>query len=81
MAAKDKTPKEIAAGDGIASREVPADLGDYSGEYTYLPTGEKFALKILPDSEVRAHKTHTAKNALKFWDGTAAEFRELFDKA
>lgn len=60
--------------------DLPDDLGQYSGKYKYLPTGEIFALKVLPDNEVRAHKTHTAKNQTKFWDGTAEEFRRLFDK-
>lgn len=58
----------------------PTDLSNYTGKYKYLPTGEIFGLKILPDSDVRCHKTHTAKNATKFWDGTADQFRELFDK-
>ena len=80
MAAPTKTAKDIATSDGVVSREVPTDLGDYSGKYKYLPTGEEFALKIVADSEVRAHKTHHAKNPLKFWDGTAEQFRALFDK-
>ena len=64
-----------------ANPPKPDDLGEYSGKYKYLPTGEEFALKILPDSAVRAHKTHHAKNETKFWDGTPEQFRELFDKA
>jgi hypothetical protein len=59
---------------------VPDDLQEYKGRYKYLQTGEEFGLKIVPDSEVRAHKTHHAKSARSFWDGTAEQFRELFDK-
>ena len=81
MAAPSKSQKDLAKSDGNLAREVPSDLADFSGEYVYRPTGEAFALKVVPDSEVRAHRTHHAKNALKFWDGTATQFRELFDKA
>jgi hypothetical protein len=58
----------------------PGDLGEYEGKYTYLPTGETFGLKVLPQNEVRANRTHHAKNATKFWDGTPEEFRRFFDK-
>jgi hypothetical protein len=80
--AADQNPghKALATADGIMHREVPDDLEDYKGAYKYLPTGEVFGLKVLADNEVRAHKTHHAKSPLKFWDGTAAEFRALFDK-
>lgn len=79
------TPAALSLGaaaraDGVITREVPEDLGDYSGQWRYLPTGEVFGLKVLPIGQVRANKTHTAKSPLKFWDGTAEEFRQQFDK-
>lgn len=74
----------IARADGVTSREVPEDLHEYKGEYSYRGPGEHngeiFGLKVLPDTEVRAHRTHHAKSPRGFWDGTAAEFREFFDK-
>lgn len=69
-----------ARADGVTTREVPGDLGDFKGQYKYRPTGEVFGLKVLNDEEVRAHRTHQAKSPLKFWDGTEEEFRALFDK-
>lgn len=69
-----------ARADGVTARAVPDDLHEYQGQYKYIPTGEVFGLKVLNDSEVRAHKTHHAKSPLKFWDGTEAEFRAQFDK-
>jgi len=83
--AEELTTDELSAGaaaraDGVVSREVPQDLEEYKGQYRYLPTGEIFGLKILPTADVRANKTHLAKSPLKFWDGTAEEFRAQFDK-
>lgn len=69
-----------ARADGVTERQVPDDLDEYSGQYRYLPTGEIFGLQIKHDLDVRAHKTHHAKSPLKFWDGTAEEFRANFDK-
>jgi len=74
----------LARADGVISREVPEDLHEYQGKYRYLRDGEfkgeVFGLKVMPDEQVRAHKTHHAKSPRGFWDGTAAEFREQFDK-
>ncbi len=87
--AKEITPSAVkllasARADGVQHREVPDDLDDYKGRYKYRRegefAGEVFGLKVLPDHEVRAHRTHHAKCARGFWDGTAAEFREHFDK-
>ena len=77
-----KIKQEAAArADGVKEREVPQDLHEYAGNYKYLRTGETgFGLKILPDADVRAHRTHHAKSPLSFWDGTKEEFREQFDK-
>lgn len=77
--AKELTRKDVATG---AAREIPAD---YEGTYAYLRDGEHagkvFGLKVKHDLEVRAHRTHHAKAADgTFWDGTAKEFREQFDK-
>jgi len=73
--AKEKEKKsEDEIREGVEQRrlspETPSDLSQYSGKYKYLPTGEEFGLKIIPQSEVRANKTHHAKSATKFWDGT-----------
>lgn len=74
----------IARADGVTAREVPDDLDEYKGKYKYRRDGEfkdeVFGLKIVPDDEVRAHKTHHAKSPRGFWDGTEAEFRDQFDK-
>lgn len=74
----------LARADGVVTREVPEDLGEYKGQYSYLVDGPLkgfiFGLKILPTSDVRANKTHLAKCPIAFWDGTASEFREQFDK-
>lgn len=74
----------VARADGVTARQVPDDLHEYSGKYRHLPDGEFhgeiFGLKILPDDQVRAHKTHHAKSPRGFWDGTEAEFRAQFDK-
>jgi len=74
----------IARADGVLAREVPTDLNEYKGKYKYRRDGEfkgeVFGLKIVPDNEVRAHKTHHAKSPRGFWDGTEAEFRDQFDK-
>jgi len=83
--AKELTPEALSIGaaaraDGVVTREVPDDLKDYEGQYRYLATGEVFGLKVLPAGEVRANKTHTAKSPLKFWDGTAEQFRAQFEK-
>jgi len=84
------TPKALSQGaiaraDGVVTREVPEDLGEYQGSYVYLRDGEfkgeVFGLKVLSDSEVRAGKTHHAKSPRGFWDGTPTEFRANFDKA
>lgn len=74
------TPEALSKGD--TARGIPAD---FEGAYSYLRDGEHkgkvFGLKILSDSEVRGHRTHTAQAADRtFWDGTAAEFRAQFDK-
>jgi len=76
---KELTTEEVK--DGTA-RGIPTD---FTGAYSYLRDGEHkgkvFGLKILPDNEVRGHRTHTAQAADRtFWDGTAAEFRAQFDK-
>jgi len=83
--AEELTQKELSHGaaaraDGVVTREVPEDLHEYSGQYRYLPTGEIFGLKVLNSADVRANRTHHAKSPLKFWDGTAEEFRAQFDK-
>lgn len=76
------TPEEIQ--EQVEERRInppkPEDLGEFKGQYRYIPTGEIFGLKVLDAADVRANRTHQAKSARKFWDGTAAEFRELFDK-
>ena len=77
---QDVEHKALATSDGIPHRRVPSDLNEYSGRYKYLPTGEVFGLKVLAEADVRSRKTHHAKNALKFWDGTPEEFRANFDK-
>lgn len=69
-------------GKGKTARGIP---GDYEGAFAYLRDGEHkgkvFGLKVLHDSEVRGHRTHTAKAADRtFWDGTEMEFRAQFDK-
>lgn len=83
--ATELTPEALRLGaaaraDGIVTRQVPDDLNEYKGQYRYLATGEIFGLKILPDGEVRGHKTHHAKSPLKFGDYTADEFRLQFEK-
>ncbi len=74
------TPEALGKGD--TARGIPAA---FKGAFSYLRDGEHkgkvFGLKILPDSEVRGHRTHTAQAADRtFWDGTEAEFRAQFDK-
>lgn len=59
---------------------TPADLDEYKGKYRYLGNGEIFGLKILPADQVRGNKTHHAKSARFFWDGTPEQFRAQFDK-
>jgi hypothetical protein len=59
----------------------PEDLQEYKGRYRHLATGDIFGLKVLHGSEVRQNKTHHAKSARMFWDGTPEEFRAQFDKA
>jgi len=66
----------------VESEPVESAAGDegFSGEYVHLESGEIFALKIVPDSEVKAHRTHLAKSLTKFGDYTAADFRRIFEK-
>lgn len=77
-----KTASEIAKADGVVAREVPSDLGEFKGQYKYNLglEGEVFGLKVLKPEEARHARTHTAKSALRFWDGTEGEFRLLFEK-
>lgn len=69
---------------------MSAELNGFSGRYKYLPTGEVFALKIVPKSECRfnisgdkpapAYRTHLCRGGDKFWDGTPEDFAKLFEK-
>lgn len=83
------TSKELQAGsiaraDGVVTRAVPDDLTEYSGEFRYRVAGAMqghiFGLKVLSVHDVRGNKTHHAKSPFGFWDGTADEFRDQFDK-
>lgn len=59
----------------------PPENESYKGSFVNRMDGEKYALATLPEKEVENKKTHFAKNNVHFWNGTEAEFRELFDKA
>lgn len=69
---------------------APKPEATYSGKYIYtprpdlfgnsIPTGEIFALRIVPEATVRAKRTHMAKSNSSFWEGTAEDFRANFEK-
>lgn len=52
--------------------------GAYSGVYINNQDGEPYALAVVRDDP--EGKTHKAKNNVHFWEGTAQEFKDRFDK-
>lgn len=74
-------PKKLTVMTPEGMQEIstdPTDLEDYEGEYKQLATGETFGLKVVNDDP--QGRTHHLKNVDHYWAGTAAEFRQAFEK-
>ena len=61
--------------------EVPfkqVDDSEYKGSYKNLRDGLIYALAIQPGCSYE--KPYKAKNSARFWEGTAEQFRQEFEK-
>jgi hypothetical protein len=63
-----------------APGDAPKDEDYTDGAFTNSLDGEPYALCIVDDAESVDGKTHFAKNSRHFWNGTKAQFKEIFDK-
>ena len=53
---------------------------EFSGRYIHTATRELYQLAVVPVSEVRQKRTHLAKSATHFWDGTEEDFKRTFQR-
>jgi len=67
--------------------ELPVEPGTppsddrYKGLYKNSIDGELYAVCIVDKSDARdGDKTHFAKNSEHFWNGTLAQFKDVFEK-
>lgn len=78
-------PKTVSVTDPVTGKTTevstkPTDLKDYKGSYihTAYPKDEEFGLKVIENDP--HGRTHHLKSEEHYWEGTADEFKNQFEK-